>query len=485
LTDVVIPFNQLVVEFENSLETLRRHDAESNWLNRMRRIHVETIPPGQGVAGTDFSATLNLAAKLTDNCSVDNHAVLDIFIVVFNRRRVGPLQYKQEKDTNQEFVEINTCHAWYFFGPTMSKGKKNDWNFHTACVDRIQEYYKKQEDIQITDFWTDNCGPQYKCKYNMVHIAKQSTKLDSKHSVQHNYAQIYQFKGVWDAAGKVVKDRIKEMEMKRGDGEATRIATAYDCYAKLKEPLKHFKNDWSQLEQERSGKLIFKGNFGIDKRIVGFVTDDPVEFARVQQAHPDDANILFTDRSKPKPNISDVKGTNKLHMVRGKNRDEAGNDDDGWNIDTAIMPCVCLACRRLVTDVPCPFQNIRREDIATIKYIKSISEEERARRSAARTSNDQAIDLLKAQVEEILCLEPDTAFKNDDIKNAIKNMDAPIRASSKADLCRRIIEVYSQELEKQKHKYKKSLELMLSSTRTTSKTSLRKWSNQWMATCSI
>jgi hypothetical protein len=104
------------------------------------------------------------AAKL-DNCSQDAHAVLAMFVMCH------PPCYITVKQEEQEDVmhQINNCDVWYFFGDTISKGKKNDHIFHNACLKEIIEMYKPhfQHDggrvLNQAKVWTDNCVGQYKC----------------------------------------------------------------------------------------------------------------------------------------------------------------------------------------------------------------------------------------------------------------------------------------------------------------------------------
>eukprot|EP00957_Ditylum_brightwellii_P039044 2950912-Ditylum_brightwellii.AAC.1 len=66
---------------------------------------------------TYFGATLDLRASETDNCSVDNHAILCIFFVLTNWREV---QYEKETGEIGETV-VNDSDKWLFFGDTLSR----------------------------------------------------------------------------------------------------------------------------------------------------------------------------------------------------------------------------------------------------------------------------------------------------------------------------------------------------------------------------
>ena len=51
-------------------------------MNLIKSTDTDTIPYDELHVFTDFSATVDLWDRLTDNCFVDNYAVLDIFIVL-------------------------------------------------------------------------------------------------------------------------------------------------------------------------------------------------------------------------------------------------------------------------------------------------------------------------------------------------------------------------------------------------------------------
>ena len=55
------------------------------------------------------SATLDLGSVEKDKCSVDNHAIIYIFVVLNNWRIVG-----FTVDVNLDQVIINDCDKWIF-----------------------------------------------------------------------------------------------------------------------------------------------------------------------------------------------------------------------------------------------------------------------------------------------------------------------------------------------------------------------------------
>jgi hypothetical protein len=70
---------------------------------------------------TDFSATLDLGASEIDNSSVNNHAVIAIFLVNRDWRKA---KYKNKESGEEEETIVSDCDKWIFFGDTRSKGKK-------------------------------------------------------------------------------------------------------------------------------------------------------------------------------------------------------------------------------------------------------------------------------------------------------------------------------------------------------------------------
>ena len=111
LCEVRVPLNELVPKFEKQLRKARIHHAEAKWLATCRKIEEETLRNDAIWIGTDFSASMDLKAACTDNCSEDAHAVLDIFVVLHNQRKVTV--------TVNGVAASNTiydCDVWYFFG---------------------------------------------------------------------------------------------------------------------------------------------------------------------------------------------------------------------------------------------------------------------------------------------------------------------------------------------------------------------------------
>ena len=78
---------------------------------------------------TDFGGTLDLSASEKDNASVNNHAVICIFFVLFKWRHI---KFLKKVGNIQDEVIVNDTHKWIILGYTLSKGKKNDHVFHNS-----------------------------------------------------------------------------------------------------------------------------------------------------------------------------------------------------------------------------------------------------------------------------------------------------------------------------------------------------------------
>jgi hypothetical protein len=64
-------------------------------------------------------------------------------------------------------------------------------------------------------------------------VAKMSQRVTGV-AVTHRFAQKYHFKGVWDAAGKVVKAYMRKVELSSRQGKGTRFPNAWACFEKLR-----------------------------------------------------------------------------------------------------------------------------------------------------------------------------------------------------------------------------------------------------------
>jgi hypothetical protein len=331
-----------------------------------------------------------LSAGETANCSQDAHAVLAIFVVLSNRRDI--VIKRDGKDVTKS---IHDCDVWHFFGDTKSKGKKNDHVFHNACLEDIVRYYQNQrkrtnrEPIKHIRIWTDNCAGQYKCRYNFLKVATFPERVEGV-IVSHRFAQKHDFKGVWDAAGKVFKQFMRQLELKN----MCRFANAFDCFEKCRHALKTPKSakPWDEYEKNSDVRILDKRPFMVNKRFFGYGTEDKDEFVRLRNRFH---HIVHTDRENI-PSMPRIKGTLKLHSVVGflkpRTVEISGRTTDQWQLVLADMPCACLSCRKM-TEEACPFEHIKQERKVWVSATRAQSE---------RTPRSTEYAELYEQVKNIL-----------------------------------------------------------------------------------
>eukprot|EP00957_Ditylum_brightwellii_P064380 4886264-Ditylum_brightwellii.AAC.1 len=76
----------------------------------------------------------------------------------------------------------------------------------------MEQENEDKDNIPANIIHTDNCPTQYKCQQNFLEVAKSCDTR--KTTVVHKFSQQYGFKGSWDTAGKLVKQRIKCLKLK-------------------------------------------------------------------------------------------------------------------------------------------------------------------------------------------------------------------------------------------------------------------------------
>jgi hypothetical protein len=368
LSEEKYPMSNVVKKLIEQLETCRKHYKEYSWINLMRRIDTNTFKANELNVYTDFSASLNLRADQAICGATDRHAVLAIFVILHSRRDVTV-----QKDGKDVSISVNECDVWYFFGDTLSKGKKNDYVFHNACLEHIAKHYRDEYEqagkppINLIRVWTDNCAGQYKCRHNFWRIATFPSRVAGIRIV-HRFAQKYQFKGVWDAAGKVIKELIRQLEL-----ENKRLPSAWKCVEQLtgeleKPKSKNAKKDWKGLEEKHDAKILEKSPFMVSNRFIGYGTEKKTEFDQLTtDGHK---HIVFTDREN-KETMSACKGTQALHEVTGFLTSREGRTGPEWKLQVSNIPCSCVYCRGAATDGgECKFKYIQESREIWVKKIQ-------------------------------------------------------------------------------------------------------------------
>jgi hypothetical protein len=205
LTEKEMTIRELLILFQQKIHTCLNHVFKIEWMNAVRAFDIHNVGHNNIVVMTDFAATLDLKATETVNCSVDAHAFLCNFVIISNRR---------DATVRDRVLSMNDCDVFQYFGSTMSKGKKNDYVTHIACLEDIIKRYKRefeerQHELTFAIVWTDNCPNQYKCRQNFAGIIKIEKVLGVL--VVHCFAVKDNFKGVWDGAGKSAKKLIDSL----------------------------------------------------------------------------------------------------------------------------------------------------------------------------------------------------------------------------------------------------------------------------------
>lgn len=107
----ILPVNETMNKMKAQLEIFKLHQEEYKQLNHARKIDLTmSNPDTKRVICTEFGATLDLGAVEKDNCSVENHAIICIFVVVKNGRVVD-----FTSDANLDQVIINDCDKCFFW----------------------------------------------------------------------------------------------------------------------------------------------------------------------------------------------------------------------------------------------------------------------------------------------------------------------------------------------------------------------------------
>jgi hypothetical protein len=167
--------------------------------------------------------------------------------------------------------------------------------------------------------------------------------------MKHCFAQVYSFKGPWDAAGKVIKYFIRKLERM----EKARVEDAFQCY---EHAAKYFTEnlpsdtDWKKLEEELSMKLKDKSVYDAVNRYAGYATDDEEEYNRlIAEGH---SHIILTRRSEAK-DTTVYDGSNDSHYFKGSGM----MDERGVHLEMRSKPCRCNECRS--ANGTCTYQEIR------------------------------------------------------------------------------------------------------------------------------
>lgn len=129
--------------------------------------------------------------------------------------------------------------------------------------------------------------------------------------MSHRFAQKYDFKGVWDAAGKVIKQYMRNQELTR----TSHFANAFDCFLKTRCAFKVPKSakDWASFEKHGDPKISDKHPSVEDRHFFGYATEDKMEFTMLGNEF---RHVVHTNREAI-PTLTAIGGTLKQHSVMG------------------------------------------------------------------------------------------------------------------------------------------------------------------------
>eukprot|EP00957_Ditylum_brightwellii_P066794 5068392-Ditylum_brightwellii.AAC.1 len=135
-----------------------------------------------------------------------------------------------------------------------------------------------------------------------------------KTTVVHKFPQKYGFKGSWDAAGKLVNQRIEHLELK---GE--QIANTYDCYVKLHKELTKYGSQEEcvkllDYEQNDNNKVLDNMPLTTRRTFDASGTGCNEKYSHlIQEGHH---HIIFMDRQKIK-DMKTIQGMQQFYQVQG------------------------------------------------------------------------------------------------------------------------------------------------------------------------
>ena len=143
LTNVILPVKEVILKMKECLEDNRFHQAQYEWRNLIRKVDLTMSDSDLiRVLCTDFGATLDLCSFKKDNSSVNNHAVIAIFLVTHKLRRVKFKRKRKRKRKRSDGFEeeddetiISDCDKWILLEILDQKAKKMIMHFMTHVCD--------------------------------------------------------------------------------------------------------------------------------------------------------------------------------------------------------------------------------------------------------------------------------------------------------------------------------------------------------------
>lgn len=294
---VKMQMKHIVKKLRTELKDVAAHDYHLRFQKRMMKIDQETLKEDELLMFTDFAAGIKHTPPKSECCSHEKQSVLYVYVVLTGAKNTDIVM----ENGRVEYIRYVECDYWFGFTGTEKEGKKNDWVTHKVMVETIISFYMKRgKRFKNLRIWSDNCPNQYKCRQNFFQLAQLAWRNDFT-SVEHCFACIYGFKGIWDGLGKIVKRIISNWE-KNHDNHAH---DAYMCHVIARNTFAldsfYAPVDWENEYRCKSSKLKDKKTLQYVHRYSVYLTDNITD-AESKQKSP----IMFID-PKEKLNIEENK----------------------------------------------------------------------------------------------------------------------------------------------------------------------------------
>ena len=362
-TLIARPLREALQSFNDLCVETKYHVRRNEGWKHCKKVREQTFEEDTLLIYQDFSAGPVLEAIETDNCSEANHAVLEIFAVLSNPRAVTVTVAADANNTNTDSDDeeihhrLCDCTYWAVWGPTDGKGKKNDHIFHRTAMHSIVDWHINDMrvnhgvSVRFVADSSDNCKSQYKNQHVLYDVASFSDRHPGV-SLLNEYPMPYEFKGVWDGIGQMVKGCVTKGERtgKRcPDAEAAFLYT----HSKLHGDRLQVKQNEERMTNSKT--ILSRGPFTMTRCRVAFVSDDIDQIKALEnklwtdEASKNEYHVWHCARCKPQGTVGSqkVKGIASWHRVRSMDDGAHRVDDNGhkiYRLEVSNNVCSCPIC---------------------------------------------------------------------------------------------------------------------------------------------
>ena len=370
LTSKFMSIRDFLQYFIKSTHACVKHHSDCLWTNRMFRIQLSQMRKGEIIFNADFAASMNLSASETLNCATACHAVNEVFAVVSNRRLVKVVTKEVSKDDVEELIPVYTVHMHNFFRESFSKGKCNNHVMHNACAEALTKYYQEElpryaghELIRVGGRF-DNCPNQYRCRHATLGVAQSNVDFT------HNHSERWEFKGIHDQRGAIVKDLVQALELR------TPPIRSPNAFAVFRNCIEHGRvtSEWRQYELANDPRLKAKKVWGVDECIFWFVAETEEQQQELQRLHPDLSHrIISCDPKNAHDTINgkSITGAAKLRQYRTVRRElpPLAFDNHPGEVPVYVSEriCECKHCRTDRNSDQCKYKQYKNGRIVWMK----------------------------------------------------------------------------------------------------------------------